>query len=284
MRSQPRVSALIVSYNTRDLLLDCVASVVCEPGTEVIVLDNASSDGSADAVAARFPGVHVLRSERNLGFAAGTNEAARHARGDLLLLLNPDAWLLPGALAAMSACLEARGRAGAVGPALVYPDGSPQAAAFAFPGLVQIALDLYPLPRLMDSRLNGRLHGGRAARQIDHPLGACMLVRRTTWQDVGPLDEGFYMYLEEVDWCRRARARAWEIWYSPDATAVHHAGAATRQRRDAMFAQLWRSRLRYYQRYHGPAYNRLVHFLVRLGLRGRADDSTAARRVCELVR
>ena len=162
-----------------------------------------------------------------------------------------------------------------VGPALRYPDGGRQAAAFRFPGLVQVFLDLFPIDRLMDSRLNGRLAPGQPA-QIDYALGACMLIRRAAWQDVGPLDEGYFMYLEEIDWCRRAQ-RGWQVWHQPAAVAVHHGGASTRQQPDAMFAQLWRSRLRYYQRFHGPAMNRLVHAVVRLGLRARAGQVGSRR-------
>jgi GT2 family glycosyltransferase len=263
--SSPRVSALIVSYNTRELLLEAIGSVVDEAGVETIVVDNASHDGSPEAVARRFPSVHLIRSDRNLGFAAGVNRASQCARADALLVLNSDARLLPGSLDRLLTILNAQPRAALVGPALRYPDGRPQAAAFRFPGLVQIALDLYPVHRLADTPLNGRIRPRRAA-PIDHPLGACMLIRRAAWQDVGPLDEGYFMYLEEIDWCRRAAARGWQIWHEPAALAVHHGGSSTRQHADRMFDQLWRSRLRYYARYHGPLYNRAVHLLVRLGL------------------
>jgi GT2 family glycosyltransferase len=144
-------------------------------------------------------------------------------------------------------------------------------------------LDFFPVNRLANTRVNGRLWCDWP-RQIDHPLGACMLVRRTAWDDVGPLDEGYFMYLEEVDWCQRARARGWQIWYEPRALAIHHAGAATRQQPNAMFAQLWRSRLRYYQRFHGPGYNRLVRLVVRLGLRAAARRSSGSRAVLDPVR
>jgi GT2 family glycosyltransferase len=248
-----------------------------DPGVEVVVVDNASRDGSADAIAAHCPTVTLVRSATNLGFAAGVNLAARHARGAALLILNPDARLLPGALEHLLWALEGMPRAALVAPALRYADGQPQASAFAFPGLAQVALDLFPIPRLMDTRLNGRIHATRPV-QIDHPLGACMLVRRAAWDAVGPLDEGYFMYVEEIDWCRRARAAGWQIWHLPDAVAVHHGGASTRQQADAMYVQLWRSRLRYYQRYAGPTYNRLLHAIVRAGLarRARHDPSRAA--------
>ena len=271
----PRVSALIVSYNTRALLLESIGSVVDEPGVETIVVDNASTDGSPEAVAERFPAVHLVRLDTNLGFAAGVNRAAARARGRTLLVLNPDARLLPGALDLLLEVLDTHPRAALVGPSLKYPSGAPQAAAFAFPGIVQVALDLFPVNRLMDSRLNGRVTA-RAPRPIGHPLGACMLIRAAAWMDVGPLDEGYFMYLEEVDWCRRAARRNWQVWYQPHAEVIHHGGSATRQRPDAMFAQLWRSRLRYYQRYASPAYNRLIHALIWFGLARAGQRRTAA--------
>jgi GT2 family glycosyltransferase len=274
-----RVSALIVSYNTRPLLLESIASVASEPGVETIVLDNASHDGSPSAVADRFPGVQLIRSKSNLGFAAGVNRAAACARGRSLLVLNPDARLEPGALDLLLELVDRTPRAALVSPSLRYPDGSAQAAAFRFPGLAQVILDLFPVARLMDSPLNGRLTS-RAARpvQIEHPLGACMLIDRAAWDDVGPLDEGYFMYMEEVDWCRRARLRGWQVWQYPAAVAIHHGGQSTRQHADPMFAQLWRSRLRYYQRFSDPTYNRLVHAVVRVGLRravARAGPSRA---------
>jgi GT2 family glycosyltransferase len=262
-------------------LLEAVASVVDEPGVEVVVVDNASRDGSAAALAAAFPKVTLIASADNLGFAGGTNRAALAAHGDALLVLNPDARLESGALRELLTFLDTHPRVALVGPLVRYPDGRAQAAAFQFPGLAQVFLDLHPVDRLMETRLNGRLDGP-APRAIDHPLGACMLIRRAAWDDVGPLDEGYFMYLEEVDWCRRARARGWEVWQQPAAVAVHHGGAATRQQADAMFAQLWRSRLRYYTRFEGPLTNRLVHRFVHGGLARRA--SVAVDRVRQLVR
>jgi GT2 family glycosyltransferase len=272
-------SVLLASYNTRELTLEAIGSVVGCASVETIVIDNASHDGSADAIAARYPSVHLIRSETNFGFAGGVNRAAAAARGETLLVLNSDARLQPGALELMLDLLQGRPRAALVGPAMCYADGRPQASAFAFPGLLQVALDLRPVDRLMDTRLNGRIHA-TTPRQVDHPLGACMLIRRAAWQDVGPLDEGYFMYLEEIDWCRRARERDWQIWYHPHALVVHHGGSSTGQQPEAMFAQLWRSRLRYYSRFHGPTYNRLVHALVRFGLQKRGG---AAERVRHLA-
>lgn len=259
-----RVSALIVSYNTRELTLQAIGSVASD--AEVIVVDNASVDGSADAIAASFPRIQVIRSESNLGFAAGINLAASAAHGETLLVLNSDASLKPGALGLLFDLLARQPRAALVAPTLNYPDGRAQSSAFRFPGLSQVCLDLFPIERLMESGLNGRIKAARPVT-IDHPLGACMLIRAAAWRNVGPLDAGYFMYLEEIDWCRRARQLGWQIWYQPEAVAIHHGGSSTRQRADVMFAQLWRSRLRYYARFHGPTYNRVIHALARLGLR-----------------
>jgi N-acetylglucosaminyl-diphospho-decaprenol L-rhamnosyltransferase len=268
--SRPRVSALIVSYNTRDLLLEAVASLADEPDIEIVVVDNASSDDSADAVAAQFPAVKLVRSDTNLGFAAGVNGAAQHASGKFLLLLNSDAALRPGGLGLLVHLLDTHPRAAAVGAALAYPDGSEQHSAFRFPGLAQVFLDLFPVGRLAGSRLNGRYHAAARPIQVDHPLGACVLVRRTAWDDVGPLDDGYFMYVEEIDWCRRARQRGWEIWHQPKAVAIHHVAQSTSQQHDSMFVHLWRSRLRYFERFHGRVKNRLVRWMVRLGMRAEA--------------
>ena len=280
--TRPRVSALIVSYNTRELLLEAVGSVTNEPGVETIVVDNGSRDGSPEAVERRYRHVNVIRSTINLGFAAGVNRAAEAAQGSNLLVLNSDARLEPGALATLLALLDQQPRAAMVAPRLRYPDGRPQAAAFRFPGLAQIVFDLFPVDRLTDSPLNGRVNP-RAPQRVDHPLGACLLIRRAAWRDVGPFDEAYFMYLEEIVWCRRAAARGWQIWHHPGAVAVHHGGSSTRQHAEAMAAQLWRSRLRYYARFHGPLYNRLVHLLIRAGLSRRAPDASIAA-VRRLVR
>jgi GT2 family glycosyltransferase len=272
-------SVLVASYNTRELTLEAIGSVVGCSSVETIVVDNASRDGSADAIAARYPSVHLIRSETNAGFAGGVNRAAAEARGETLLVLNSDARLQPGALELLLDLLQRQSRAALAAPALCYADGRPQPSAFDFPGLLQVALDLRPINRLMDTRLNGRVPA-TAPMQVDHPLGACMLIRRAAWRDVGPLDEGYFMYLEEIDWCRRAQARGWQVWYHPHALVVHHGGSSTRQQPETMFAQLWRSRLRYYSRFHGPTYNRLVHALVRLGL---SKSGGAAERVRQLV-
>ncbi len=280
----PDVSVVIVSYNTRDLLRACLRSVVANPshllyredsvGThsdvvccEVFVVDNASSDSSAAMVREEFPQVHLVESPRNLGFAAATNVGLRQAMGRYLLLLNPDAELLGDALPAMVRFLDSHPRVAAVGPRLIYADGRRQHSAFRFPTLAQVLMDLFPLHgRLLDSRLNGRYPPATRPHPIDHPLGACMLISREALVDVGLLDEGFFMYCEEVDWCLRARKKGWEVYHIPEALAVHHAGQSTGQRRNAMLVQLYASRLRLYRKHYSRLFLVVASVLTRLGM------------------
>lgn len=273
---------VIVSYNTRELTAGCLASVqetlrVGGWQAEVWLVDNASADGSAEMVLERFPWVRLVASDQNLGFAAGTNLGIERLRAleappTYVLLLNPDTELGPGALAAMLTFMEQHPEAGLAGAQLLYGDGSFQHGAFHFPTLPMIALDFWPLHhRLLDSPLNGRYPRRRYQRKapfpIDHPLGAAMLVRWQTLEQVGVLDEGYFMYCEEIDWCMRIKQAGWRIYCVPAARIVHYAGQSTRQFRDRMFVALWRSRFRLFEQHYSRNYQRLARCLVRAGIR-----------------
>jgi N-acetylglucosaminyl-diphospho-decaprenol L-rhamnosyltransferase len=281
--SRPALGVVIVSFNTCTLLDRCLTSLGAEVArlglsSETWVVDNASTDGSAEMVVAHHPWVRVEALASNLGFAAGNNRVLQRwldepaARPTWCLLLNPDTELRPGALEALIGALEPDVAAAVAGPALVYPDGRFQHGAFRFPGLAQTALDLFPIARLMDTRVNGRYPRQRYARgrafAVDFTLGACMLVRAYAMARVGPLDEGFFMYCEEVDWARRFRDAGYRTLCVPSAVVVHHAGASTAQIRDAMFTALWRSRLRYFAKHASPARRALLVAVVRTGLVG----------------
>ncbi|MFZ5917102.1 MAG: glycosyltransferase family 2 protein [Chloroflexota bacterium] len=295
------LAVVIVSWNVRDLLAACLASVfrsLAGSGldAEVWVVDNASHDGSAEMVRRQFPQVRFIASEHNLGFAGGNNRVLR-AMGFLdaetpalpryVLLLNPDTEVRGDALAAMVAFMDRTPAAGVSGARLVYGDGSFQHSAFAFPGLRQIALDFFPLHwRLIESRLNGRyprrLYQGSVPFEIDHPLGAAMLLRREVILQTGPFDEGYHMYVEEIDWCMRIRRAGWSIYGVPSAEVVHHAGQSTRQVRDEMFVVLWRSRFRLFGKHYSRAFRWAARWLVRLGLWAEARRAQAAYRRGEL--
>jgi N-acetylglucosaminyl-diphospho-decaprenol L-rhamnosyltransferase len=283
----PKLTVAIVSFNTRRLLEACLSALLDsltatpELGARVVVIDNASPDGSAAMVRARFPCVELRASPENLGFSGGNNLVLREARTPYLLLLNPDTEVRGDAPAALVRFLEAHPRAGAVGGRLVYPDGSFQHSAFRFPTLSMSFLDFFPINhRIIDSRLNGRYPRdwyGRAF-EIDHPLGAALMLRRDALDQIGPLDEGYFMYAEEVDLCWRIKQAGWQIWYTPDATIVHHQGAATRQFRGEMLVQLHRSRYRFFAKHYPTWFGPAARAVVRAGVLRDLARAAAQRR------
>ncbi|HET91451.1 MAG TPA: glycosyltransferase family 2 protein [Chloroflexi bacterium] len=286
----PDLAVVIVSWNVRDLLEMCLGSLCADleqSGLEaqVWVVDNASADGTPDMVAQAFPSVRLIASDENLGFVRGNNLALRQINShtptlpNYVWLLNPDTKVLPGATTTLLSVLETNPQAGMAGPKLLYPDGSLQHAAFRFPGLVQLIFDLFPLPpRLYETWLNGRyprrLYEGMQPFLVDHPLGASMMVKSVAITDVGLMDEGFFMYCEEVDWCWRMRKAHWLIYCVPIARVIHYAGRSSGQVRVSSFANLWTSRARLYARHHGPFTRRLARALVRTGMRRRMHGAS----------
>jgi GT2 family glycosyltransferase len=292
------IGAVIVSFNTRELLRACLESLRgCALPLRAVVVDNASRDGSAAMVRAAFPEIELVALDENVGFAAGTNVGlcallqgpgdcgqasaghrllpdTRSLSPDYILLLNPDTVVHSGAIEALAAFLDEHPRVGAVGPRLLNPDGSVQPAAFRFPTLTMTALDLFPpgevLPgRLYNSWWHGRYPQEQAAEApfpIDHPLGACILARREVVEQVGTLDEQFFMYAEEVDWCYRVRQAGWAIWQEPRARVTHVGGAATSQFRSRMLVALYESRLRFFRKHYPPRVVRWHARIVRAGM------------------
>ena len=284
------LAIVTVSYNTRQLLSDCLEAAqagLAQSGLagQIWVVDNASADGSAGMVRDRFPNVHLLAHDENVGFAAGNNLALREldlASGPRhVLFLNPDTRVLGDALGEMVRFLDATPGAGAAGAALVHGDGGLQHSAFAFPGLVQIFLDFFPLHhRLLESRLNGRyprrLYEAGRPFPVDHPLGAALMVRGETLARVGGFDERFFMYCEEIDLCRRIWAAGRQIYNVPRARIVHLVGQSTGQFRDRMFVALWRSRFLMFQKHENALFRWAARRLVRLGLWAEARRARAA--------
>ena len=292
---------VVVSYNTRDLLRSCLESLALSTlPTQAWVVDNGSHDGSIEMVRTHFPETQLLETGANIGFARANNLALEQilaSAARYVLLLNPDAALTAGALEQLVAFGEAHPRVGMVAPRLVYPDGSFQAAAFRFPGLLMAFFDLYPprgpgLGRLYQHALNGRYvqDGGNTPFPIDHPLGAAMLVRTATIREVGLFDPTFWLYAEEVEWCWRMRKAGWAIWQEPRATIIHAAGASSQQFKVRSFLALHHARQQLFQRMHSPRWNRAYRGLLMLGtltrtlgalrerLQGRIDNAELRRR------
>jgi len=293
------LSIVIVSFNTRQLLKECLDSVYASLAestlvSEVVVVDNASRDGSAAMVQENFPQVRLITNEENRGFAAANNQALRaigYGTGDTphpslpkyVMLLNPDTIVGEGALTTLVRFMDENPRAGACGARLLHSDGSFQHSAFAFPTLFQVFLDFFPINyRLTNSRVNGRyprrLYQTGKPFPIDHPLGATLIVRREAIEQVGLLDERFFMYCEEIDWCLRIKAAGWSIWCVPEAQVVHHVAQSTRQFRDEMFVALWKSRYQLFEKHYSRLFQWMARRIVRLGLWAEARRARAEAR------
>ncbi|NLE75380.1 MAG: glycosyltransferase family 2 protein [Chloroflexi bacterium] len=294
---RPSLAVVIVSYRTPELLRRCLASLGAslaaspEIAASVWVVDNASGDGSAEMVAAEFPQVRLLALPENVGFVRANNLALRQlgfaeagaTSPDFVFLLNPDTELPGHAPAQLLGWLQTAPEAGLVGPKLLNPDGSLQHGAFVFPSLWQILLDFFPLHgRLLESRLNGRYprrwYAADDPFAADFVLGAAMMARGEAVRRVGLLDERFFMYCEEIDWCRRFWEAGWSVHCLPQAEVLHHGGASTGQFRDTMFVTLWRSRFLLFQKWASPAFLWAARRLVRLGLWAAERRARAAAR------
>lgn len=268
------LAIIIVSWNVRDHLDRCLASLrgaLTSDGVDasVLVIDNASSDGTVEAVRARHPWVQIESSRDNLGFVRANNLGLDLTQGtaDAYWLLNPDTLVPTGTVGRLIGFLRTHHNAGLVGPKLLNSDGSLQECAFRYPGLAQILFALDQMPdRLYFTRLNGRyprrLYEQTSAFAIDHPLGAAMMASAAAVADVGPLDPSFFMYCEEIDWAWRMRKAGWTHWLIPDVTVTHVGGASTQQARPETTCYLWTSRARLYRKHRGPVTRALARAAV----------------------
>ena len=254
----PRVSAIVVSYNTRDDLLRCLEALGAQAGVplETIVVDNASTDGTVDAVRARFPDVHLIANAANLGFSRANNLGLGRARGSFVLVLNSDCEVRPGAVAALCAILEARPDVAIVGPRTVGTDGAPQ---------VSFGPSLTPLAEWRQGRLVRGVKAGdadalRRARALagheqepDWVSASCFLARRAFLEAIGGFDESFFLYEEDVDLCVRVRAAGGRILYTPEAEVVHHLGRSMDRAPALARLEYHRSHLRFYAKHNSAA-------------------------------
>lgn len=255
------VSILIVNWNAGPLLAPCVAAAAAT-GAEVLVVDNASADGSADTLTGIVPSIVLLREAGNRGFAGGVNRAARHARGDHLLLLNPDTRIDAAAVAALRGALDTHPGAAAAGACLVDEGGRPQRgfSVRRFPTLASFATDLLLVDEVWPGNPARRrylaadvpLDGGDVL-EVEQPAAACLMVRRADFEALGGLDERFHpAWFEDVDFCRRLRAAGRAILFVPAARVVHAGGVSLRSLDAPAFARAWyRNLRRYVAKHHG---------------------------------
>jgi GT2 family glycosyltransferase len=274
---KPDVSVIIVSFNTRDHLRACLRSVFSGRGAgeiEVIVVDNASTDGSRDAIRKEFPAVRIIENKHNLGFSAANNIGLENASGRYALLLNSDTELRPDGIKLLREFMDTHSQAGAAGPRLVYDDGTTQPSADSAPNLLTEFLHLFGLKRLIPgetarrvaapvlSKVSGKTvgtyfemySGSLEPREVDCVSGACVIARADTVAAVGGLDDNFFMYMEDMDWCVRIKETGAKVYYVPEVEVVHHVGmsgepdAATAEK---VLIERYKSRLYFFRKHRG---------------------------------
>jgi GT2 family glycosyltransferase len=263
----PPLSVVIPTHDTRDLTLRCVGSLAAGgvPGLEIVVVDDGSSDGTAEALAAAHPGVEVLRLDPAVGFTRAVNLGLARSRGEILLLLNSDTEVEPGSLAALLEAFRRDLRLGAAGAVLHYPDGSPQWSGGREPGLLWLFGLASGLPPLLARlpRYRRVKPVGAAPGEVDWVTGAALAVRRRVLDEIGVLDEGFRFYAQDLDLCLRAKAAGWEVRVLSEVRVMHHHGATIGGRQHPEL--LWTDLLHWARRYRGGGGGRGAGLAVRSG-------------------
>ena len=256
---RPAVSAIVVSFNTRQMTLDCLHTLADELGqcaADIWLVDNASTDGTVDAVAAAMPHVKIIANSRNAGFGAANNQAMRQAQGEFILLLNSDAFPQQGAVAALLDYMRAHPDVGVAGPRLLNADKSLQISCFRFPspGFCWAenlwAPILFPRSRAISDY---RRWAHDRERDVDWVVGACMMIRAEAYRVAGGFDERFFMYAEETDWQRRIRRAGWRVCFTPAGNVVHLGRGSAKAGDGVVDGHFFQSLDRYQLKHHGWA-------------------------------
>ncbi len=273
------LSIVIVNWNTRDLLATCLESLAASlsrPDREVIVVDNASSDGSALMVRERFPQVSLIQNETNVGFARANNQGIQCCQGRQVLLLNSDTRVIGDALEQLEAFLEGHPRAGAAGARLLNADGTLQPSCHPMLTPGREFWRLIFLDNIFHRVTYGaELWKSSQPRQVEVIKGACLMLRREALSEVGLLDESYFMYTEEVDLCYRLAQAGWQLWWVPAAQIIHYGAASSRQAAQDMYIQLYRSKIQFYRKFGGETRAAFYKWLVRLAYWPRLGLGTA---------
>lgn len=258
------LSIIIVNWNTKDLLLQCLESVyqtIKRVEMEVFVVDNGSMDGSIAAAKGRFPEVKFIQNEMNLGFARANNQALSLAKGRYLLLLNPDTQVKKGAMERLISFMDAHPEAGGAGAQLLNSDGSRQNSIANFPSLATELLNKSLLRWFFPSVFPGKERNYPEPIEVDSVIGACMVVKRDAIEPVGLLDEGYFLFLEETDWCYRMRRTGWKIYHVPQAEIYHFQGKGVEMEKKKARVEYYRSLYRFFKKNRG----RLQWFILLIG-------------------
>ena len=263
------LSIIIVSWNTRDILAQCLESVLTEIKslpyltTETLVVDNISTDGSVQMLRENFPWVRLIENQENVGFARANNQAIRQSSGRYVLLLNPDTKVMPGALGLLFEFMETNLQAGVAGARILNPDQTLQISCYPAPNLSREFWRLFYMDKL-------RPYGSyrMADWPIDQPrgvdvlLGACLFIRREALDQVGLLDENYFIYSEEVDLCYRFQQRGWLLYWVPQSQIIHYGGQSTQQVAAAMFLRLYQGKIIFIRKHHGELAGQLYKLIL----------------------
>jgi GT2 family glycosyltransferase len=259
------LSIIIVNWNTKNLLIQCLESVyqtIKRIEMEVFVVDNGSIDGSVVAAKERFPEVKFIQNEINLGFAMANNQALRLAKGRYLLLLNPDTQVKKGAIERLISFMDAHSEAGGAGAQLLNSDGSRQNSIANFPSLATELLNKSLLRWLFPKAFPGKERNYPEPIEVDSVIGACMIIRRDAIEQVGLLDEDYFLFLEETDWCYRMKRVGWKIYHVPQAEIYHFQGKGVEIEKKKARVEYYRSRYHFFKKNRGG----LQWFILLIGL------------------
>ena len=271
------VSVVIVNWNTKRLLLECIESIVSGTSrsrVEVIVVDNASYDGSADAVEEAFPGCKVIRNQSNMGFAAANNRGIAASVGRHVCLVNSDVKLLDGCLDTMCVYMDSRPEIGVLGPQILNKDLTIQLTWTELPSVRNLLAQalfcprLFPSIRWLHSRFKTALDH-QAIQSVPVLSGCFLMVRRKALEQVGLLDERFYIYKEDVDWCKRFGDEGWPVVFYPEAQAIHYGGASSSRAPARFLIEMEKANIQYWKKYYSPLTGTVVRLIsaIHYGIR-----------------
>jgi GT2 family glycosyltransferase len=264
------LSIIIVNWNTKEYLLPCLKSIFKGgqgTGWEVIVVDNGTRDGSREEVKKAFPLVHLIENERNLGFAKAANQGLQKASGRYVLLLNPDTQVKNGAIERLVSFIGAHSDVGVAGAQLLNADGTKQNSIANFPSLGTELLNKSLLRWLFPKKFPGKERNYSEPIEVDSVIGACMMVRRDALDQFGLLDEDYFLFLEETDWCYRMKKAGWKIYHVPQAEVYHFQGKSAETVKKRARIEFYRSRYHFFKknRGHFQWFILLMGLMIRLG-------------------
>lgn len=259
------LSIIIVNWNTKKELLRCIESIYQNKWKnikEIIVVDNGSQDGSVEELKIVFPSVLIIQNETNLGFARAVNQGIQIASGRYFLLLNPDTELKDGVIEKLYFFMEKHPEIGVVGPQLLNDNGSKQNSIANFPSLATELLNKNILRLLFPKRYPGKERDYSRPIEVDSVIGACMMVRRKAIEEVGLLDEDYFLFLEETDWCYRMKKAGWRVYHVPDVEVIHFQGKSVGQDKKRAKVEYFRSRYLFFKKHRGF----LQYLILKIGV------------------